>query len=198
MKKITLLSLTVILTLLAAGWAAAKAPHGMHDDAGGYCQGMDRKEDAFPAGPGLGKGIGGITLKKLMRMDLSDAQKKKVANILAANRDDSRKMADQLAQEQQAFIEMMQSEKPHDEAAIRQSFKQMSATMENLVVQKIKIMEELKPVLEKDQLKKLTAHGMKQSDKKDKIKQMTKHRDEKRAMLDTWISTYADTAASKQ
>ncbi|MBC2716189.1 MAG: hypothetical protein HF978_12850 [Desulfobacteraceae bacterium] len=206
MKKTISISLIMLLTFILIGTTPAETPLGVDDEApkysNGHCQGMRHKGSGMSNGPehftGHLKGIGGITLKKLMHMDLSDGQKKDVANILAAYRDDSRKMADQLMEAKKAFFETISSKKAYDESAVRQSFKQMSAIMENLVVLKTKIMSELKPVLSKDQLKNLMAHHPKKSDKMDKMKQMKKQRNVNRAMMDTWINTYADTPNSGQ
>jgi len=200
MKKTISIYLMMMLTFILIGTTAAETPLAMDDEVPKYsnehCQSMCHKGPAMMGGPdhpnGHIKGIAGITLKKLIRMDLSDVQKKEVANILAAYRDDSRKMDDQLMAAKKAFSDTVSPKKTSDESAIRQSFKQMSAIMENLVVQKTKIMAELKPILNKDQLKDLMAHHRQKSDKKSKMKQMKKRRNVNRAMMDTWINTYAD------
>lgn len=194
MKRILPVALIMLMIFALTGAATAEMPYGNDDEDSGYCRGMHHKKFSMHHGPGQFKGIGGITLKKLMQLDLSDAQKKNVANILAAYRDDSRKMADQLMDARKAFFDTLHSGKTDDESAVRHSFKQMSAVMENLVVQKTKIMAELKPVLTKDQLKDLMAHPMHKSDWKDKRKEMKKRLDVHRAMMDTWINTYADVA----
>lgn len=200
MKKTLSISLMMLLTFILIGVAAAETPLATDDEAPKYstkhCRGMRHNGPAMMDGPGHPnghiKGIGGITLKTVMRMDLSDAQKKEVANILATHREDSRRMADQLMAAKKAFSDTVSSKKTSDESAVRQSFKQMSAIMENQVVQKTKIMAELKPILSKDQLKNLMAHHRQKSDKKTKMKRMKKQRNVNRAMMDTWINTYAD------
>ncbi|MCD6586750.1 MAG: hypothetical protein J7K96_13415 [Desulfobacteraceae bacterium] len=200
MKKTLSISLMILLTFILIGVAAAETPLATDDETPRYstkhCRGMRHNGPAMMDGPGHPnghiKGISGITLKKLMHMDLSDAKKKEVANILAAYRDDSRRMDDQLMAAKKTFFDTVSSKKSSDESAVRQSFKQMSAIMENQVVQKTKIMAELKPVLSKDQLKGLMAHHLQKSNKKAKMKQMKKQRDVNRAMMDTWIKTYAD------
>ncbi len=200
MKKNLSITLIMLLTFILIGVASAETPLASDDDSPKYsnehCQGMHHKGSAMMGGPGQPnghmKGIGGITLKMLMRMDLSDSQKKEVANILAAYRDDSRKMTDQLMEAKKTFFDTISSKKASNESAVRQSFKQMSAIMENLVVQKTKIMAELEPVLSEDQLKDLMAHHRQKSDKMGKKKKMKKKLDVNRDMMDTWINTYAD------
>jgi Spy/CpxP family protein refolding chaperone len=192
MKKNLSISLMIFLTFILIGVASAETPSAMDDDSpeysSGHCQGMRHKGPGILGDPENMNGIGGITLKKLMRMDLSDDQKKEAANILAAHRDDSRKMADQLMEAQKAFSDTISSDKASDESTVRQAFRQMSALMENLVVQKTKIMVELKPILSQDQLKDLMTHHQQKSDKMGNNKKMDAHRD----MMDTWINTYAD------
>ncbi len=200
MKKTISISLMMMLTFILIGTTAAETPLAMDDEApkysNEYCQGMRHKGPAMMGGPdhpnGHIRGIGGITLKKLISMDLSDVQKKEVANILAAYRDDSHRMADQLMATKKAFSDTVSPKKTSDESAVRQSFKQMSAIMENLVVQKTKIMAELKPILSQDQLKDLMTHHRQKSNKMGKKKMMKKKLDAHRDMMDTWINTYAD------
>ncbi|MEZ4550600.1 MAG: hypothetical protein R2874_09030 [Desulfobacterales bacterium] len=50
------------------------------------------------------QGVCGIKYHRLMQLDLSDAQKTEVANLLAAHRDNSRALADQLQTAKTAFL----------------------------------------------------------------------------------------------
>jgi Spy/CpxP family protein refolding chaperone len=197
-KQYVPISIILALTLIVISTAAAEMPFGTDDQtseySNGQCPGMHHKGTGMMDGPGLAKGIGGITLKKIMRLDLSDAQKKEVANILLTYRDDSRKLSEQLVKAKKAFFETVSSKKAGDESVVRRAFQQMSATMEDLVVQKTKIMSDLKPVLNNDQFKELNEHHQKKSDKKksNKKEKFKKQHDVQQAMMDTWIKTYAD------
>jgi Spy/CpxP family protein refolding chaperone len=194
MKQIKYISIIMLMVISLISTAAAEKSCETGEYMSGHSQGARHKGHGMMDGPGLMnrpmKGIGGITLKQLMHMDLSDTQKKGVANILLTYRDDNRNMTDQLMKAKKAFFETVSAKNGSDESAVRQSFKQMSAIMEDLVVQKTKIMADLKPILSKEQLKEIAAHKSGKSDKKDKSKKMKKHHDVHQDMMDTWINTY--------
>ncbi len=198
MKQIKYISIIMLMVFSLISTAAAEKSCKTGEYMSGHSQGACHKGHGMMDGPGLMnrpmKGIGGITLKQLIHMDLSDTQKKEVANILLTYRDDNRNMTDQLMKAKKAFFETISAKNGGDESAVRQSFKQMSAIMEDLVVQKTKIMADLKPTLSKEQLKEIAAHQPGKSDKKDKFKKMKEHRDVHQDMMDTWINTYADAA----
>jgi len=198
MKQIKYISIIMLMVISLISTAAAEKSSDTDGYMSGHYQGARHKGHGMLGGPGLMtgpmKGIGGITLKQLMHMDLSDTQKKEVANILLTYRDDNRNITDQLMKAKKAFFETISAKNGSNESAVRQSFKQMSTLMEDLVVQKAKIMADLKPILNKEQLKKISPHRGEKSDKKEKFKKMKKHRDVHQDMMDTWINTYADAA----
>lgn len=197
-KKIFAVSLVLILSMVLVGAAGAQKECPMNKKAGGHCRGMGPDGPGSMACPGMGNGIGGIGLKQIMSMDLTDAQKTKVANLLAAHRAESRQLADSLTEARQRFFDILDSKKAGDETTVRQAFRQMSEIMEDQVVLKTKLMAELKPVLSKDQLRDLTDFSPKNSKDQKSMKQMKNKQDVHRAMMDTWIATYADAPEAKE
>ncbi len=191
-RKIISVSIILMLTFAAVASGSAEKPYCTDQGMEGHDRGMRHECRGFMEGTEHMKGICGITLEKLILMDLSDAQKKDVANILAATRDANRQLTDQLIDAKKTFFETIHSPKAFDESAIRQSFRQKNTIAENLVVQKAKIMSELKPVLSEDQFKALMGDHSNKSDDKGPMRYMKKQRDVHRAMMDTWINTYAD------
>jgi len=209
-KKITTVSIVLMLSWVVVGLAAAEKSCPMNTEtgahcrgmspegAGGNCRGMSPEGAACMACPGMDNGIAGIRLKQIMSMDLTDAQKTKVANVLAAHQEESRRLADSLADARQSFFDILHSEKAGDEAAVRKAFGQMSEIMENQVVLKTKITAELKPVLSKDQLMDLMDHPSKKSGDQKPMQHMKKQGDVHREMMDTWIRTYANAPEAKK
>jgi len=197
-KKIMAVSIVLMLSWVVVDLAVAQTPCPMNNEAGGRCRGMG-SEGGGPMGcPGFCQGISGISLKQIMAMDLTDEQKTKVANVLAAHQEESRQLADSLAGARQTFVDVLNSEKAGDEAAVRQAFRQMSEIMENQVVVKTKIIAGLKPVLSQGQLMDLTDHPSKKSGDQKPMNHMKKQGDVQREMMDTWIRTYADAPGAKE
>lgn len=201
-KKIIAVSIILILSLGVAGLAGAQKACPMKKEAGASCPGMKGEGpgcmDGSMACQELCQGASGIRLKQLMTMDLTDEQKTKVANVLAAHREQSRQLEDGLAEARQSFLDILHSEKAIDETAVRQAFRKMSDIMENQMVLKTKIIAALKPVLNQDQLMELTAHPSKKSGDGENMKHSQKQPDFRREMMDTWIRAYADEPEAKK
>ena len=145
-------------------------------------------------GPDLFRGIGGITLEELMKLNLTDAQKKDVANILAAHKETYRKNVDRMTDAQKVFFDTIHSKDIPDESAVRNAHKKMSAIMEELIVEKIQIMSAMKQVLTADQFDRLRTNDRGGADDQRHVRNKARKRLKgHREMMDTWITTYADT-----
>jgi len=200
-KKIMAVSIVLMLTWVVVGLAGAQKSCPMNKEAGSSCPGMKRMGQDGMDGPmdcpGFCRGMGGIRLKQIMTMGLTDDQKTKVANVLAAHREESRQLEDSLADARRSFLDTLHSDKAGDEAAVRQAFRQMSGIMENQVVLKTKIIADLKPVLTQEQLMELTDHPSEKACGQKAADPMKKG-DAHREMMDTFIRAYADAPEAKE
>lgn len=201
-QKIIIVSIVLMLSLGIAGLAGAQHACPMKKEAGAACPAMKGEGPGCMDGamdcPGFCRGFGGIRLKQLMAIDLTDDQKTKVANVLATHLEKSRQLEDSLADARRSLFDILHSEKAGDEAAVRQAFGQMSGILENQIVLKTKIIAKLTPVLNRKQLMELTEHPARKDADGDPMKHMKKQRNVHREMMDTWIRAYADTPAAKE
>ncbi len=204
-KHLTLIMLLTVVVAFAATAFAQKRPmkdtqgkcqydqaeSGLSDDAG--YQGDIKK--GMKCGMG---GMGGISLSQLSQLELSDAQKTAVANILAERRDNARALADQLQDAKKAFYSTLDSDPLPDEAALRAAHQGLAGAREAQIMDKLELMSALKTILTEDQFAALKAangrhphknmKGMKHGDKMKMKKATGQHRE----MMDLWIDKYSD------
>jgi Spy/CpxP family protein refolding chaperone len=109
----------------------------------------------FGRGHGMpfpGRGLTG--LKTLIALDLSEEQESKMMEIIEKYEDQSGREREGLFEARRNLFDALESE-PLDEIAIRNAFQQMSQIRENLLVMRAKMMNELKTVLNSDQIERL-------------------------------------------
>jgi Spy/CpxP family protein refolding chaperone len=127
---------------------------------------------------GMEKGFFG--LRTLVQLDLSDAQKTKVSNIINKYRDERKNIQLQLSEAKKQLWSAIHAEN-FSEKKLRQAHRQVSPIREELAVLRARFMAELKPVLTPDQLKMLKEKRAKFSGK------MKERRQFRQKMMDTWL-----------
>lgn len=142
---------------------------------------------ARPFGGGQkGHGPGGFHgMRLLMALGLSSDQKQAVADIIKKYEQDQDKARESM-QERRLPIAALMTADEFNEAAIRQTFQESSAIMEEVVVLRARMYAEIKSVLDADQLEQLA--GMEQK-REERMAQRKKHRDFKHARHQTWLQT---------
>ncbi len=168
MRTIKTLSMVLVIVMVFSGMAIAGK------------NGHDRERGFMKHHRGFGMG-----LRALLSLDLSDAQKTEVANILKKYRDDMRNAADKLAEAKKNMGDLIYADE-FNEAEIRKAFQAMSPIKEEFVVLKAKIVSEIKPVLTPEQVETL-------KERKAKGKEKRKERmEKKRSKLDSWIESHSE------
>ncbi|MCP4346476.1 MAG: Spy/CpxP family protein refolding chaperone [Desulfobacterales bacterium] len=167
MRAIKTLSMVLVLVMVFSGMAIA----GKGGDDSGRKRGMKHHR-------GFGMG-----LKALLSLDLSDAQKTEVANILKKYQDDMKTAADKLAEAKNNMGDLIHADE-FNEAEIRKAFQAASSIKEELVVLKAKIFSEIKPVLTPEQIETLEERKAKHAEKR------KKHMDKRFSKLDSWIESH--------
>jgi protein CpxP len=142
---------------------------------------------ARPFGGGhKGQGPGGFHgMRVLMQLDLSSDQKRAVLDILKKYEQDQDKARESAQERRQQMAALMTADE-FNEAAIRQTFQETSAAMEEAVVLRARMFAEIRSVLDADQLDQLA--DMEQN-REERMAQRKKHRDFKRALPETWLQT---------
>lgn len=129
---------------------------------------------------GHGGGFGG--LKMLMQLELTDAQKARIREMLPAYRAERDARQDALHAKRQEMRTLMEADS-FDEEAVRQTFREMAPLMEDMAVLKGHFMHDIKSVLTPEQAASI----------KDKCPNKENRRGERRrikeSMLDTWLNT---------
>ncbi len=95
-----------------------------------------------------------IGLRALMELDLTDAQKVEVADIIEKYRDEEKEIVTQLKDARENLKNVVQADL-FNEQDVRQAFQQMSPKIEDMTVLRAKFMNELKKVLTPEQLEKM-------------------------------------------
>ena len=192
MKKA--LPILTVMMIMFVFLAAASAGQNCATDKKGAenCPRMHHPWTAGDEGADTMQGVCGIKYHRLMQLDLSDAQKTEVANLLAAHRDNSRALADQLQTDKTTFFELVHGDVAPTEAALRQAFKDMSLIKEDMMVNKFNIMSALKNILTEDQFTELTAWHAGKPEKGTRPRKMKKAMETHRDIMDTWIDDHAD------
>ena len=165
MRTIKTLSMVLILVMVFSGMAIA---------------GHGREHGFMKHHRGMGYG-----LRALLSLDLSDAQKTEVANILKKYRDDMRTSADKLAEAKKNMGEMIHADE-FNEAEIRKAFQAISPIKEELVVLRAKIISEIKPVLTPEQIETLKER------KAERAEKWKGRKGNKRSKLDSWIESHSE------
>ena len=149
---------------------------------------------AAQAGPfgggheGHGQGGGFHGLWALRQLDLSDDQKHAVSDILEKYAGDQNKARESMQAGRQQMAALMMAD-AFDEAAIRQTFQETSAAMEETVVLRARIFAEIKAVLTAEQLEQLAEV---QSSQEERMLQRKKHRAFRHPEHDTWLQTESE------
>lgn len=154
MKSIRTLMITLISCLSLAATAYAGDMRGPGDGTGPERTGGGPGFYGCPmmGGPG---GACGISLKQIMRLDLTDAQRTEVTAVMDKYRDTQKSLMDQMAAARQACAENRRADAVFDEVAIRQNHQNISAVKEEMAVLRGRIVAELKPILTETQMEKL-------------------------------------------
>jgi Spy/CpxP family protein refolding chaperone len=123
-------------------------------------------------------------LRTLVRLDLSDAQKKDVAQVLASHKAEARAAFERVRAAAEQFRKATASPSA-DEAAVRQAFRGLAVAGEEAVVVKTRIMAEVRGKLTPQQQKLLL-------ESRDLIAEKVRERVEAaRAVFEEWIETHA-------
>jgi Spy/CpxP family protein refolding chaperone len=136
-----------------------------------------------------GYGPGGFHgMRALMQLDLSADQKQSVYAILKKYEQDQEKARDSVHEKRQQMAILMRTEELN-EAAIRQTFQETSAAMEEAVVLRARMFAEIRSELndeQRDQLAEMCQN------RRERTAQRKTHREFKRAVLETWLQTDSD------
>ncbi len=128
--------------------------------------------------PGMGHGI--FPFKVLMELNLTEAQKGQIGEILkkyqVQQEDASKKM-----QEVRDTLEPVLTASAFNEANIRQACEQAAPTVQDIIVLKAKVMSEIRGVLTPDQIKILEETRAEMKEKMQKRKEFGKQ------FLSTWL-----------
>jgi len=123
-------------------------------------------------------------VRTLVRLDLSDAQKKDVAQILASRKAEARAAFERVRTAADGF-RMAAASPTADEASVRQAFRVLAAAGEEAVVVKTRIMAEVRGKLTPEQQKLLL-------ESRDLIAEKVRERVETaRAIFEEWIDSHA-------
>lgn len=153
MKKIRTMMITLTACLALAATAYAGNMRGMgNDDQTPW--GRDNRPGFY--GCGMMGGPCGISIKQLLRLDLTDAQRAEVTAVIEKHREARQSLMNQLMDAREACAQNQQPDVVFDETAIRQTHQQVSAVKEEMAVLRGKIMAELKPILTEAQLEALS------------------------------------------
>ncbi len=132
-------------------------------------------------GPPLHKG-GGLGLRTLMELDLSDSQKAEVSNLIDKYRETGEQLRDQLLEAKEASMDVILAE-PFDEEKVRQAFQEISPLLEEMMVLKASFMAELRQVLNPEQQELLEE---KRAELSERVRDNMQLRE---SMIDTWLQT---------
>jgi Spy/CpxP family protein refolding chaperone len=132
---------------------------------------------------GMGSGPG--PLRALMALDLTDAQKTQIAEIMAETKTD-REAARQKREEVRNILAPVFKAETFNEENVRAAFRQASALMEDSMVMRVRVVNQIRALLTDEQLllvKEKMENGM---------ERMKKHAEFKETMLNTWLKTASE------
>ena len=165
----------VIATAILA-LAAGSAVHGVHAFGNGGHGGPH------------GGGFGG--LKMLMQLDLTDAQKTRISELLPAYRAQKDARRASLRDMRRQMRVLIEAER-FDEEAVRQTFREMAPLMEDMAVSRVQFMHDLKAVLTPEQVERVKDKHMNRENRRGE------HRRIRESILDTWLSTPTERASAQ-
>ncbi|QTA90467.1 Spy/CpxP family protein refolding chaperone [Desulfonema magnum] len=166
MKAMKTLSMVLVLVMLFSG-AAMAGKFGKHHH-------------------GFGMDGGFMGFRGLIRqLDLSEAQKTEVANVLTKYRDNIRNTADSLAETRGNMNTVMLTEE-FNEANLREAFQKAASLQEDFFVLRAKIFSEIKPLLTPEQLELLK---QKKAEMTEKMKARMNFRHSK---FDAWLESHGE------
>lgn len=102
------------------------------------------------SGFGMHRGMMGMNM--FMDLNLSDAQKEKVQAIITKYRDQRENTADELYKTMRETMFNAIFSEEFNEAKVRQAFQESSTTREEMVVQRAKMIAEIKTILDPEQV----------------------------------------------
>ncbi len=137
---------------------------------------------------GHGGGFGG--LKMLMQLDLTDAQKAQIREILPVYRAEKEARQDSLQTMRAQMRTLMEADR-FDENEVRLAFRQMAPLMEDMAVLKVQFMHDIKSVLTPEQIARVKEKHLNRENRRGE------HRRVRESMLDTWLSTTAESVSSQ-
>jgi protein CpxP len=139
-----------VLTVGLAGAAYVSA----QNSSSGAPAGVGRQGDGF--GPGRGRGgpggPGGILGPAFQRLDLTDAQKTRLKEIVDSHRDELRTLADRMRTAHQA-LDTATTADSFDEATVRTRAAEVAAIDADLAVMRARVFNEAYQILTPDQQK---------------------------------------------
>lgn len=123
----------IALALTVPAWAGHFGGH--HGHGGGF----------------HGKGGGPMGFRFLDALNLTDAQRSQIKDILSNHKDTIKTNFDKLATARQSMAQIMHSENL-DENALRQAFQSVADIRMEMVVLRAKIIQEIRPILTAEQI----------------------------------------------
>jgi len=132
---------------------------------------------------GMGPGPG--PLRALMELDLSDAQKAQIAAIMAASKAE-RKTAKQKHKEVRDILAPVLKAEAFNEESVRAAFRQASALMEDIMVIRVRIGNQIRAVLTDEQ------RQLMEEQREKGIAGMKKHAGFRETLLNTWLQTTSE------
>ncbi|MBU0734533.1 MAG: Spy/CpxP family protein refolding chaperone [Proteobacteria bacterium] len=130
-------------------------------------------------------GMGPGPLRALMELDLSDAQKAQIAAIMAASKAE-RKTAKQKHKEVRDILAPVLKAEAFNEESVRAAFRQASALMEDIMVIRVRIGNQIRAVLTDEQ------RQLMEEQREKGIAGMKKHAGFRETLLNTWLQTTSE------
>jgi Spy/CpxP family protein refolding chaperone len=116
-----------------------------------------------------------------MQLDLTDAQKARVRDMLPAYRAEKDARQEALQAKQQRMRALMEAE-PFDENEVRQAFREIAPLMEDMAVLRGQFMHDIKSILTPEQIAAIKDKHLNRDNRRGE------HRRMQRSMLDTWLN----------
>ncbi len=170
-RKMTMLTIVAGVLLLAAAFGVERA-------------------DAFGRGGHGGHGGGWGRLEMLTQLDLTAAQKTQLREILPAYRAEKEGLRDALHAKRQQMQTLVEADHL-DEAAVRQTFREMAPLMEEMAVLRGRFRHDIKAVLTPEQVAAV------QDRRLNREKCRGDHRRMRESMLDIWLNTPAGNTSAQ-
>lgn len=120
-------------------------------------------------------------LSLVQRLDLSADQKKAIGAILKAHRSEMKAKVDDVVARHREVIQLVQEQEQFDEEAVRQTFRLAAAADEEAVVERARLVSEIRPLLTGEQMAVVADMRNEIRNKVDGILQLG------RAIVDHWI-----------